>query len=133
MLIGLVGMSAASIHLWEKKPRAPHLGPFLISCAILTWLFVGWQTWLAFHHPVQGYTQAQLDAAVSAAKASVKASPATPQPALSATQNLGRTSWSARSGAWRPGFPIDGDQHLRLMTTTCSGPWRPGQQGCGRA
>jgi hypothetical protein len=46
---------------------------------------------------------------------------------------LAFTGLTARSGAWRPGFPIDGDQHFRLMTTTCSGPWRPGQQGCGRA
>ena len=40
---------------------------------------------------------------------------------------------AARSGAWRPVNPIDGDHHFRLMTTTCSGRWRPGQQGCGRA
>src|SRR5262245_53783921 len=39
----------------------------------------------------------------------------------------------ARSGAWRPVNPIDGDHHFRSMTTTCSGRWRPGQQGCGRA
>jgi hypothetical protein len=40
---------------------------------------------------------------------------------------------AARSGAWRPVNPVDGDHQFRLMTTTCSGPWRPGQQGCGRA
>jgi len=39
----------------------------------------------------------------------------------------------ARSGAWRPRFPVDGDHHFQSMTTTCSSPWRPGQQGCGRA
>jgi ABC-type branched-subunit amino acid transport system substrate-binding protein len=39
----------------------------------------------------------------------------------------------ARSGAWRPVNPVDGDHQFRLMTTTCSGRWRPGQQGCGRA
>jgi len=39
----------------------------------------------------------------------------------------------ARSGPWRPGFPVRGDHRFRWMTTTCSGPWRPGQQGCGRA
>jgi hypothetical protein len=27
----------------------------------------------------------------------------------------------ARSGPWRPGFPVDGDQHFQSMTTTCSG------------
>jgi hypothetical protein len=40
---------------------------------------------------------------------------------------------SARSGAWRPWFPVDGDHQFQSMTTTCSGPWRPGQQDCGRA
>ena len=39
----------------------------------------------------------------------------------------------ARSGPWRPGFPVEGDHRFRWMTTTCSGRWRPGQQGCGRA
>jgi hypothetical protein len=42
-------------------------------------------------------------------------------------------STDARSGAWRPVNPVDGDHQFRLMTTTCSGRWRPGQQGCGRA
>ena len=32
-----------------------------------------------------------------------------------------------------PGFPVRGDHRFRWMTTTCSGRWRPGQQGCGRA
>ncbi|WP_461328658.1 cold-shock protein [Bradyrhizobium liaoningense] len=32
-----------------------------------------------------------------------------------------------------PVNPIDGDHHFRSITTTCSGRWRPGQQGCGRA
>ena len=40
---------------------------------------------------------------------------------------------TARSGPWRPGFPVEGDHRFRWMTTTCSGRWRPGQQGCGRA
>jgi hypothetical protein len=39
----------------------------------------------------------------------------------------------ARSGPWRPGFPVEGDHRFRWMTTACSGRWRPGQQGCGRA
>ena len=39
----------------------------------------------------------------------------------------------ARAGPWRPGFPVEGDHRFRWMTTTCSGRWRPGQQGCGRA
>jgi len=39
----------------------------------------------------------------------------------------------ARSGPWRPGFPVEGGHRFRWMTTTCSGRWRPGQQGCGRA
>ena len=68
IFIGLLGVSAASLHLWEKKPRPPNPSPFLVGCAISTWLFVGWQTWLAFHKPVQGYTQAQLDKAVEDAE-----------------------------------------------------------------
>jgi transposase len=40
---------------------------------------------------------------------------------------------SARAGRRRPGFPVRGDHRFRWMTTTCSGRWRPGQQGCGRA
>jgi hypothetical protein len=68
ILIGLLGMSAASFYLLENRPRAPHPGGFLICLAILTWLFVGSQTWLAFHQPMQGYTQTQLDNAVQDAK-----------------------------------------------------------------
>ena len=40
---------------------------------------------------------------------------------------------AARAGRRRPGFPVRGDHRFRWMTTTCSGRWRPGQQGCGRA
>jgi hypothetical protein len=40
---------------------------------------------------------------------------------------------NARAGRWRPGFPVEGDHRFRWMTTTCSGRWRPGQQGCGWA
>jgi 2-methylcitrate dehydratase PrpD len=44
-------------------------------------------------------------------------------------------------GAMSVRAPVHGDQGFRLkattvsgwMTTTCSGRWRPGQQGCGRA
>jgi hypothetical protein len=31
----------------------------------------------------------------------------------------------ARTGPWRPGFPVEGDHRFRWMTTTCSGRWRP--------
>src|SRR3979411_417915 len=31
---------------------------------------------------------------------------------------------AARSGPWRPGFPVEGDHRFRWMTTTCSGRWR---------
>jgi hypothetical protein len=72
IFIGLLGMSAATLHLWENKPRSPHPGPFQICCAVLTWLFVGWQTWLVFHHPMQGYTQTQLDKAVEDGKAPIQ-------------------------------------------------------------
>ena len=43
------------------------------------------------------------------------------------------TELAARAGPWRPWFPVEGDHRFRWMTTTCSGRWRPGQQGCGRA
>jgi len=48
-------------------------------------------------------------------------------------ENLNRKALAARAGPWRPGFPVEGDHRFRWMTTTCSGRWRPGQQGCGRA
>ena len=48
-------------------------------------------------------------------------------------ESLKRRSFIARAGPWRPGFPVEGDHRFRWMTTTCSGRWRPGQQGCGRA
>ena len=61
---------AATLHLLKKKPPPPrYLGQVMIAAAVLTWAAIGWQTWLAFHSPTQGYTQAQLDKAVDEAKA----------------------------------------------------------------
>lgn len=69
---GLIGMYAVSMHLLEQRQPVPSSpGPILIGIAILSWAFVGWQTWLALRAPSQGYTQTQLDAAVSEAKTSV--------------------------------------------------------------
>ena len=56
-----------------------------------------------------------------------------PQTRDIATEELGANTETARSGAWRPVFPVEGDQHFQSMTTTRSGRWRPGRQGCGRA
>jgi hypothetical protein len=46
---------------------------------------------------------------------------------------LFREALVARSGSWRPVNPVDGDHHFQSMTTTCSGPWRPGQLDGGLA
>jgi hypothetical protein len=113
VFVGAIAMIAATLHLLEKKAHAPRYpGPILIGAAVLTWLLIGWQTWLAFHQPVQGYTQAQVDAAVSTAKASVQTKLdealadsknakaqlerklAASQPASPPTPTLGRTAWS---------------------------------------
>jgi hypothetical protein len=73
---GLFGAYAMTLHLLEAKPRVPtaqSVSATLMVVAVLTWIFVGWQTWLAFHKPVVGYTQAQLDDATSKATSSIKA------------------------------------------------------------
>jgi len=54
-------------------------------------------------------------------------------PALAQAVQALAAKLTARTGPWRPGFPVRGDHRFRWMTTTCSGRWRPGQQGCGRA
>jgi GNAT superfamily N-acetyltransferase len=53
--------------------------------------------------------------------------------ATDVAKKLSGTQLTARTGPWRPCFPVEGDHRFRWMTTTCSGRWRPGQQGCGRA
>jgi len=70
MLVGIVGMAIGTVYALEKKaplPRSP--GPIMFGIAVLTWLLIGWQTWLYSHSPVQGYTRAQLDKAVEEGKA----------------------------------------------------------------
>ncbi|MGO9330078.1 MAG: hypothetical protein ACLQJ0_18445 [Steroidobacteraceae bacterium] len=70
---GLLGAYAVTLHLLERKPTAPHYSSaIIISVAVLTWAFIGWQTWLVFHSPVHGYTQAQLDKAVEDGKAQIQ-------------------------------------------------------------
>jgi hypothetical protein len=69
---GLLGMAAATIYALEKRPPSPRYpGPIVITIAVLTWVLIGWQTWIWFHQPTQpsqGYTLAQLDDAVAKAK-----------------------------------------------------------------
>jgi hypothetical protein len=82
---GLFGAYAVTLHLLEQKPYVPpNPSANLVGIAVLTWVFIGWQTWMWFHPPVQGYTQAQLDQALEEAKQ--KASAQTPpSPAQIAT------------------------------------------------
>ena len=66
--VGLMGAAVATLHLLETKLSVPkqryvHLAMLLV--AAVTWIFVGWQTWLWVHVPAQGYTQIQLDKAVN--------------------------------------------------------------------
>jgi hypothetical protein len=68
--VGLVGAAVATLHLLETKPSSPRLSRvniLMVLIACLTWLFIGWQTWLWLHSPAQGYTQSQLDGAVALA------------------------------------------------------------------
>jgi hypothetical protein len=56
-LPGLVGAYFVTLHLLERWPhKPPDPSPLLIVIAILTWAFIGWQTWLWFHTPTQSYT-----------------------------------------------------------------------------
>ena len=74
IVMGLLGMCAATLYALEKKAPSPRYpGPIIIGIAVMTWVLIGWQTWLAFHSPVQSYTQAQLDSSVEAAKAKATA------------------------------------------------------------
>lgn len=66
-------LSFMGVYLLNAKPKSLAKPPYpfaaLTTIAVLTWAFIGWQTWLWFHTPAQGYTQAQLDEAVAKAKA----------------------------------------------------------------
>ena len=50
--------------------------------------------------------------------------------AVASQDEAGCTRAGARTGPWRPGFPVRGDHRFRWMTTTCSGRWRPGLFTC---
>jgi hypothetical protein len=94
---GLVGAYAMALHLLERRPAVPtarSVWAILIAAAVMTWIFDALQIWTAYHKPMQGYTQAQLDTAVLAAKPSVKASSVVTPQTVSPAQNLGRVSWS---------------------------------------
>ena len=66
-------MASATIYALEKKPPSPgYPGPIVITIAALTWILIGWQTWVWFHPADQGYTQSQLDGAVALATKSLK-------------------------------------------------------------
>lgn len=68
-LLAVCAMAAQILEIKAKPLKPPYGFGALIGIAMLTWIFVGWQTWLWFHTPTQGYTQAQLDEAVAKAKA----------------------------------------------------------------
>jgi hypothetical protein len=49
VIVGLAAMFVATLYALEKKaPAARYPGPIIVGIAVLTWLLVGWQTWLAF-------------------------------------------------------------------------------------
>jgi hypothetical protein len=81
-MLGSVAVMAV-INFVGYKQKAPELknpGPVMLFIALLTWCFVGWQTWMWFHPPAQvaqpaqpaqsaqSYTKAQLDEAIAKAK-----------------------------------------------------------------
>jgi hypothetical protein len=70
IIVGLLGMCAATLYALDKEAPSPRYpGPIILGIAVVTWLLIGGQTWLFFHSPSQGYTQAQLDKAVEDGKA----------------------------------------------------------------
>jgi hypothetical protein len=109
IVAGALGMGGASLHVLEKRP--PSLGRYpgrlVIAVAALTWLSVGWQTWLAFHQPQQGYTQAQLDKAIE--QATTKAAAPIQSQLDAALSDLARArspQVNANQGAVQPvGYP----------------------------
>lgn len=79
---GLIGAAVATFHLLETKPSPPvrsRVNVLMACVAAITWVFIGWQTYMWFHATVQGYTQAQLDDAVAKARA-VPVPPPAPSP-----------------------------------------------------
>jgi hypothetical protein len=66
--VGLVVAYFMSLFLTERGPhKLRHPGPVVIGAAILSWAFIGWQTWMYFHPMVQGFTQQQVDQKIAAA------------------------------------------------------------------
>ncbi|WP_316196114.1 hypothetical protein [Bradyrhizobium sp. SZCCHNRI3052] len=66
--VGLLLTVLATLDALEKRiPFIDNTGPIAVGIAAATWLLIGWQTWIVFHSPTQGYTQAQLDGAVTKA------------------------------------------------------------------
>ena len=48
--VGLLAMAGATIYALKKKPPSPRYpGPIMIAVAALTWVLIGWQTWMFFH------------------------------------------------------------------------------------
>lgn len=72
---GIVVMTIATIHALEKKPPLPRSpSPIIFIVAAITWLLIGWQTWLAFQKPtttVIGFNQAQVDEKIANAVANL--------------------------------------------------------------
>jgi hypothetical protein len=72
--VSLIGAAVATLHLLETRrmvPRRSHVSVVMALIAMITWAFIGWQTWIWLHPSsvqlVQGYTQAQLDEVVAKA------------------------------------------------------------------
>jgi hypothetical protein len=76
--IGVLGMASATIYVLKKRPPDPrHPGPMVFGvagAAVLTWALVAWQAWMWFNPSIpaqsytHGYTQAQLDDAITKAR-----------------------------------------------------------------
>jgi hypothetical protein len=70
IVAGLLLVVLATLDALEKRvPFVGNTAPITIAIAAVTWLLIGWQTWVSFSH---GPTQAQQDAAVSEAKSAVQ-------------------------------------------------------------
>jgi hypothetical protein len=75
VFFSLLGMTAVTLHLLEKKPKAlPRPGPIVVGVATVTWAFVGCMAWVQIRTPVKGPTAEEIAAAV------VKILPRTAEP-----------------------------------------------------
>lgn len=96
--VGFVGAVMATLHLLETKRSAlrySHVNFLMALVALITWAFIGWQTWIWLHpstQTIQGYTQAQRDDDV------VKAKEATAKPLRAQIDQLNTENDKLRQG-----------------------------------